>query len=306
MKNRIRTAAIFMIGWIIACSGGQEMQTAIEEPRTVSNEKPSGYIQTRMGSVAYWIQGKGESIVLLHSAGPGHEHRDFDAVIPTLEKYYRVISLDWPGHGQSGSPKPFDSASAVGYAEILPEIVEKLAPEGAVFIGNSLGGFASMKIALDKPNLVKGLILVDTGGLNDPDFKTKIFVKLMSTLWFTNATWNSFPNYYIKVENEYTKSILNRIGEKKEIEGSPNIRAAIWKSFGDERHDLRERVSQIAAPTLIVWGKNDPVIVPELGERLHQKIAGSKLVFLKTGHVPFAEDPKGFLEAALPFLRSIL
>nr|WP_207765527.1 alpha/beta hydrolase [Leptospira kmetyi] len=306
MKNLTRILTVLYIGWIVACSGGQEMQTVIEEPKTQSEEKPTGFIPTRMGRIAYWIQGKGDNtLMLLHSAGPGHEHRDFEAIVPTLAESNRVISIDWPGHGKSESPTPFESASAVEFAHVLPEVMEKLAPQGAVLVGNSLGGFASMNLALEKPNLVKGLILVDTGGLNDPDFKSRIFVKLMSTLWFTGATWNSFPNYYIKVENDYTKSIFHRIEEKKSVEGSKNIRAAIWKSFGDERHDLREKVSKISAPTLIVWGENDPVIVPELGTRLHEKIKGSKLVFLKTGHVPFAEDPKGFLAATIPFLKSI-
>ncbi|PJZ51805.1 alpha/beta hydrolase [Leptospira adleri] len=307
MKLRTQIFTIFWIGLaMIVCSGGQEMQTAATEKSTIqSEEKPSGIFQSRQGSIAYWIRGKGETLILLHSAGPGHDHRDFDAVVPKLSESFRVISVDWPGHGSSGFPNPVDSASAVSYADILPELVELLAPKGAVLIGNSLGGYASMRIALDKPNLVKGLILVDTGGMNDPDFKTRMFVKLMSSLWFTGATWNAFPNYYIKVENPYTKSILTRIEERKRVEGSKNVRAAIWKSFSDERHDLREKVAKITAPTLIVWGEMDPVIVPELGERLHDKIKGSRLVFLKTGHVPFAEDPEGFLEAAIPFLKSI-
>ncbi|RHX83724.1 alpha/beta fold hydrolase [Leptospira stimsonii] len=307
MKLHTRILTTIWIGLIaIVCSGGQKMQTAtMEKSLGYQEEKPSGLFRSKLGSIAYWIYGKGETLILLHSAGPGHDHRDFDAIVPKLSETFRVISVDWPGHGISDFPNPVDSASAVSYADILPDLVEQLSPKGAILIGNSLGGYASMRIALDKPNLVKGLILVDSGGMNDPDFKTRTFVKLMSSLWFTGATWNTFPNYYIKIENSFTKSILNRIEERKEVEGSKNIRAAIWKSFSDERHDLREKVAKITAPTLIVWGEMDPVIVPELGERLHSKIKGSQLVFLKTGHVPFAEDPKGFLDAAIPFLKSI-
>ncbi|MDV6237278.1 alpha/beta hydrolase [Leptospira ellisii] len=289
---------------IAACGGGQTVQTQIETLRTETS-RPTGFFPTKQGAVAYWISGKGETLFLLHSAGPGHEHRDFDAILPELSRSYRVIAVDWPGHGASELPNPPDSASAVLYAETLPSMIETLSPNGAILIGNSLGGFAAMKTALDNPNLVKGLVLVDSGGMNEPDFKTKVFVKLMSALWFTKATWNSFPEYYVKIDNEYTRSILSRIRERKSAEGSVNVRAAIWKSFSDERHDLRERVSSIRTPTLIVWGKNDPVIFPEFGEKLRGKIPGSKLVFLNTGHVPFAEDPQGFLAALHPFLRSV-
>lgn len=281
------------------------MQIQSMETNNIQDEKPSGYFHTKLGLIAYWIKGKGENLILLHSAGPGHEHRDFDAIIPKLSESYRVISLDWPGHGKSEFPNPLESASAVSYAEILPDLIKQLAPGGAILIGNSLGGFASIKLAVEKPDLVKGLILVDTGGMNDPDFKTRTFVKLMSNLWFTGVTWNAFPNYYLKVENRYTKSLLDRVKEKENIEGSKQIRTSLWKSFSDEGHDMRERVSGITVPTLIVWGEKDPVILPEFGEKLSQKIKGSQLVFLQTGHVPFAEDPETFLKITIPFLKSI-
>lgn len=296
-------SAYLLLGLLSLRCSGVETTEAEKEKKSEKPKPPSGYFSSRFGKVAYWVEGKGKPIFLLHSAG--HDHYDFDSILPSLSKKYKVISLDWPGHGISQNPEPLTSASAVEYAGILPEIVKELAPEGGIFIGNSLGGFASMNLALIKPEFVKGLVIVDSGGLNDPDWVTRSFSTLKSKVWFTSLVWNFFPNQYIKIRNEYTEAILERIKERKNIEGAKEVNAAIWKSFLDERHDLREKVSNIQAPTLIVWGEYDPVIDPKLASRLHEKIKGSKLSLLKTGHVPFAENPREFLRVALPFLDSL-
>ncbi len=300
--KRILTANLLLGLLLIQCSGGEKMEAVLEN-KTTSPKLPSGYYTSKLGKIAYWIEGKGKPIFLLHSAG--HDHNDFESILPSLSEKYKVISLDWPGHGLSENPQPATSASAVEYAEILPDLVTQLSPEGGIFIGNSLGGFASMDLALKKPELVKGLVIVDSGGLNDPDWITKSFAGLKSKVWFTSFVWNFFPNHYIKVRNKYTESILSRIKERENVEGAKEVNASIWKSFLDERHDLREKVSQIQVPTLIVWGEYDPVIDPKLALRLHEKVKGSKLAYLKTGHVPFAENPKEFLKVTLPFLNSI-
>ncbi|MDF3821157.1 alpha/beta hydrolase [Leptospira sp. 96542] len=270
---------------------------------SVSQTEPSGWHDSKIGKIAYWIEGKGPVIFLLHAAG--HDHHDYDSILSTLVQKYKVISIDWPGHGMSPNPYPLSSASAIDYAEILPAIVQKLAPEGAVFIGNSLGGFASMNLALTKPELVKALVIVDSGGLNDPDWKTKSFTNLKSKVWITRLLWNIFPNQYIKIKNEYTNSILIRIKKREIVDGAKEVNANIWKSFLDKRHDLRYKVAGINVPTLIVWGKFDPVIDPKIATRLYRKIKGSHLVLLKTGHVPFAENPSEFLKVTLPFLDSL-
>ncbi|TGK04956.1 alpha/beta hydrolase [Leptospira semungkisensis] len=278
------------------------METTVENQST-TEKKPTGFFSSKLGKIAYWVEGKGKPIILLHSAG--HDHQDFESILPGLSAKYKVISIDWPGHGMSPNPEPASSASAVEYAKIIPDLVNELAPEGAILIGNSIGGFASLQLALRKPELVKGLILVDSGGMNEPTWVTRNFSALKGKVWFTSLVWNFFPNQYLKVKNRYTQSILSRIKERENIEGAKEVNAAIWKSFLDERHDLREKVTQIKAPTLIVWGEFDPVIESKIATELHEKIKGSQIALLKTGHVPFAEDPNAFLKVALPFLQTV-
>jgi pimeloyl-ACP methyl ester carboxylesterase len=84
------------------------------------------------------------------------------------------------------------------------------------------------------------------------------------------------------------------------------IDAAIWRSFTEPEHDLRTEAAAIRVPTLIVWGRHDPVLPLRDAEAARRALPRARSVVLDTGHVPFAEDPEGFLGAVLPFLRDVL
>ena len=82
------------------------------------------------------------------------------------------------------------------------------------------------------------------------------------------------------------------------------IDAALWRSFTDPAHDLRARASAIRVPTLLVWGRHDPVLPRRRAAAARGALPQARYVEMDTGHVPFAEDPDGFLAAVLPFLRA--
>ena len=84
-----------------------------------------------------------------------------------------------------------------------------------------------------------------------------------------------------------------------------SVNAAIWRSFVSPEHDLRVSAKSIKAPTLLVWGKFDPVIPYEIGKNIEKIIPNSKLMLLETDHIPFAENPDMFLNILLPFLKSL-
>ncbi|HEX7609609.1 MAG TPA: alpha/beta fold hydrolase [Solirubrobacteraceae bacterium] len=86
----------------------------------------------------------------------------------------------------------------------------------------------------------------------------------------------------------------------------PGLRAvtALWRSFASPEHDLRGEVSSIAAPTLLIWGRRDPVIPARIGRRLAARIPGCELIVLDTGHVPHTSDPDAVAARLVPFARA--
>ena len=83
----------------------------------------------------------------------------------------------------------------------------------------------------------------------------------------------------------------------------PGLRAVaeLWGSFSSPEHDLRQGAASISSPTLVVWGKRDPVIPLKLGRRAAASIPGAELVILDTGHSPQVSDPESFAAHLIPF-----
>ncbi|MCG9875289.1 MAG: alpha/beta hydrolase [Leptospiraceae bacterium] len=292
MKFR-NTLMVLLFGTSIYCSSPLQLD------QSENVDDPTGYFESSYGKIAYYIQGKGTNLVLLHAAG--HDHKDFDAILPELIKRYRVISIDWPGHGNSIWTNDKE-ISATAFPALLKEFLEGKEIKNSIILGNSVGGYSALQLAIDNPNLVKALVLVDTGGMNDLDLLSKVFITLKSYNWFTYSVWNMFPKYYMKVENEYTQLILHRIQKLKENKLAIQTNSSIWKSFLDENYNQRGSVSKIKQPTLIIWGSKDPVIHPRFGIELQDLIKNSELKTMEVGHLPFAENPDEFMNLLTDFL----
>jgi len=255
------------------------------------------YLETRTGPVAYDERGTGQPIVLLPSGA--HDRRDFDELRVLLPARFRSMSLDWPGHGES--PSGEGVASAMRFADIAEELVEQLAPTGAVVVGNSVGGFAATRLAVRRPELVRGLVIVDGGGFAGRPAHVRAFCALMSQRWFLRGIYPSFSTRYMRPRTAADRRA--REAGVATTRRDPGLRAVteLWRSFASPEHDLRDDAGSITAPTLLIWGRRDPVIPLRIGERIAGSIAAAELVVLDTGHVPHTTDPEGFAAALVPF-----
>src|SRR5258708_38442483 len=110
--------------------------------------------------VDYTDDGSGPPILLLHAAL--HDRTDYGPVHGALAKGRRVLALDWPGHGES--PLPTAPLGAVQFGDLLVEFADRLDLSNVVVVGNSVGGYAACRLALERPERVAGLVLVNTGG----------------------------------------------------------------------------------------------------------------------------------------------
>lgn len=256
-------------------------------------------LETSTGPVAYDEQGtgKGEPIVLLPSGA--HDHHDFDELRALLPSRFRSIALDWPAHGSS--PPGEGAATAMRFADVAEQLVQQLAPGGAVVVGNSVGGFAAGRLAIRRPDLVKGLVLVDSGGFLGRPPQVRAFCSLMARPWFLRRIYPTFSNRYMRARTDADRRV-REVGVAT-TRRDPGLRAVseLWRSFASPEHDLRERARAIDAPTLLIWGKRDPVIPLRIGKRVAATIPGAELVVLDTGHVPHTSDPEAFASHLIPF-----
>jgi len=107
----------------------------------------------------YEVTGEGESLLLIH--GLGSSTRDWEFQVPVFSQKYQVITIDLRGHGKSDKPKgPY---SMQMFAGDIAELLKKLGIKSTHVLGISLGGGIAFQFALDYPNLVKSLMIVNAG-----------------------------------------------------------------------------------------------------------------------------------------------
>lgn len=257
-------------------------------------------LTTRAGDVAYEEVGAGRPVVLLHATL--HDRHDFDPVVESLARGHRVISVDWPSHGES---EFVDNVTGPLVADVLEDIMDVLKLKDIVLIGNSVGGSAAARLAITRPSLVAGLVLVNTGGFVPSTLFIKAFCRLMGTESVTRRVMPRFVRAYMKAQSPSDENIVARATARARTDDGVRTAASMWRSFATPEYDLRDRAHLIAAPTLIVWGDRDPTLSVRIGRATHRAIPQSTLHVLPTGHVVFSSDASGFLRLVEPFLESL-
>lgn len=260
------------------------------------------FLEISSGRIAYDEQGSGETIVTLPSGA--HNRHDYDELRALMPAGYRTIALDWPAHGDS--PPDAGPGSAMHLADVAEEAVAQLAPNGAIVLGNSVGGFAATRVAIRRPELVKALVIIDGGGFAGRPPHVRAFCALMAKQWFLRAIYPIFSRQYMRARTDADRRVRDAaIATTRRPDGLRAI-SELWRSFASPEHDLRREAHAITAPTLLIWGKRDPVIPARFARGAARTIEGSELVVLDTGHLPHTSDPQGFAAHLLPFLERAL
>lgn len=244
-------------------------------------------LSTSLGQVSYDSEGQGDPIVLLASGA--HDHHDYDMVRSLLPDRFRSIAVDWPGHGES--PAWPAAPDEVQLGRLMEELLESLCPDGAVLVGNSIGGNVSARLAITRPDLVKGLMIIDGGGFEQPRLSGRVFCSLMSHPAILRGIYPLFSRVYMRSRTDADRRARSAaIATTRTPVGAKAV-SAMWRGFNQPDHDLRAEAGRISAPTVIVWGRHDPVLPLKAGEAAKGLISGSRLVVVDSGHQPETTDP---------------
>lgn len=261
-------------------------------------------VPTRAGDVSYRIQGKGVPIIMLHATL--HSSHDFDTIASRLAGSYQTIQIDWPWHGESKRLDPSQSPSAILFADTLEDFLAELKIPPAIFIGNSVGGFAASRLAINHPEQVLGLILVNSGGFVSWNLISRLSCHALGSPFISRYIMPYLIRKYMSPQTNDDEIIMSETVSRARTTDGARISAALFKSFLDDAYDLRSRATEIHTPTMLVWGSRDPLFPRKEGESTQKLIPGSRLEFLDAGHVVFSSKPNEFLEIVRPFIESIV
>jgi 2-hydroxy-6-oxonona-2,4-dienedioate hydrolase len=243
------------------------------------------------GKFDYVEVGKGETLMLLH--GLFGALSNFSDLIEKFRHTHKVVIPMLPLFELD-----ILHTSVTGLAKHVHQFIEHKGFDHIHMLGNSLGGHVALIYVLKYPEKVKSLTLTGSSGL------------------FENAMGDSYPKRgdyeYIKnktaltfydpamatpeLVDEVFEITKNRI---KVIKIIALAKSAIRNNLGDE-------LNQIQQPTLLIWGKNDTVTPPFVGEEFKKLIPNSELHFIdKCGHAPMMEVPHEFNNILEKFLQSL-
>jgi 3-oxoadipate enol-lactonase len=248
-------------------------------------------------SLAYDVHGADDAPMLVLSGGLGTARAMWDAQLPAFSSRYRVLRHDLPGHGASPTPNGPLAVADIG-ASVL-ELLDQLAVPRASFCGLSLGGLVGMWLAAEAPVRIDRLILSCTGAsLGSPEVYaeraalvraegTDVTLEGAKERWFTPAFR----------ETPEARAILDQLRTT-----SPLGYAACCEAVG--RFDFRDRLPSIAAPTLVLYGADDPVTPPEVIDTLAGGISGAEIVSIPdAAHLANVEQPEAVSAAVLRHLE---
>ena len=245
-------------------------------------------------------------LVLLH--GTSASLHTWDGWAAALGPRRRVIRFDLPGFGLTG-PFPDADYRPERYLRFMRALLDRLGVARCVLAGNSFGGQVAWMTALDQPQRVEKLILVDAAGypfrsasvpLGFRLARVPVLNRLMSVVLPRALVAASVRNVYGDPA-KVTPALVDRYYEITLREGNRDALVRRFAQFpsGPEA----ARIAELRLPTLILWGGRDRLIPPADAERFHRDIAGSTVaLFPALGHVPHEEDPSGTAAAVSAFL----
>lgn len=242
----------------------------------------------------------GPAVLLL--PGPTDSWRSYEPVLARLPHWIRAIAVSPRGHGDSDKP---DSGYAVAdFADDALELLDALEIDRAVLVGHSGSCLVARRVALDHPDRVVGLVLeasptslgtvaevvdyVNSVVLNladpiDPDFARSFVAETSS------------KNVAPEVVDALAEDVLK-------------VPARVWRAMFSRllEYDDTAELTEIDAPTLLIWGDGDVLVSREMQRVLADRIPAAELiVYSAVGHTPRWDDPQRFSEDLAAFVEHL-
>jgi pimeloyl-ACP methyl ester carboxylesterase len=236
----------------------------------------------------------GKTVILLHGFG-GNALLTWMQLMPALARNYRVVAPDLLASNILAlNPTWYSIDTEV---QLVLKLMDTLRIERASFVGLSVGGWVSLLIALEHPERVEKLILVESAGIRTE-------VPELAGLVLTNReTAGRFMKLLFHNPPPLPGFVLDAL-----VKSSQKIKPRYMKNFygflkNSEGRLLDGRLGEIQKPTLILHGRNDQVIPLQVGEKLHEGLPNSELVILEdSGHAAVWDSPQQLKKNILEFL----
>ncbi|MCF6278562.1 MAG: alpha/beta fold hydrolase [Anaerolineales bacterium] len=231
-------------------------------------------------------------ILLIHGAGGTHLHWP-----PEIRRLpdQTVLAPDLPGHGKS---EGVGRQTIREYAQTVIEFMDATELASAILVGHSMGSAIALTLAVNAPDRVSALGLIGSGGR----------LRVSPAILENASNEATFP-LAVKTINDWAFG----------PEANPRLRELASQRMGETRQtvlygdflacdnfDLREDLSRISAPSLIIYGTEDKMTPPRYSDFLHKNIPNAELVAIAgAGHMVMLEEPLQVADALAAFIQKL-
>ncbi len=270
------------------------------------------YINIEGINTRYWKVGEhGTPIILIHGAGASTDY--WYKNIFVLGQNHQVYALDWVGSGKSD--KPEKTYNYDDLTNFVIQFMDKVGVSNANVVGTSAGGAIALKLALACPQKVNKLVVIGSAGLGKAVGLAMRISSIPGIGEALNKPSIATSKFMIRQcahnpENFFNDEFVNLVYQNLPLEVLQfqlrvfRTTANFWGMKPEFLNSICEHLTQIQAPTLIMWGKQDRVIPVSYAETAANKIPDAKLhLFNNCGHWPYLEYPDDFNRLVLEFLR---
>ena len=250
-------------------------------------------------SLHYEEYGHGTPLILIH--GLGSSSQDWELQVPVLARHYRLIVVDVRGHGRSDKPR--ERYSIPGFSADIVALIEHLNLGPAHYVGLSMGGMIGFQLAVDQPQLLKSLCIVNSA----PEVK----LRSANDYWQWFKRWSLMRVLSLATIGKalggklFPKPEQADLRQKMSERWAKNDKRAYLASFDAiVGWGVQERLSRVTCPTLIVTADRDytPVALKETYVKL---LPNARLVVIADSrHATPLDQPERFNQTLLEFLAA--
>lgn len=287
-----------------------------EEVRPLYASEASQFLTLPSGATVHYRdegQSDGPAILLVH--GSNASLHTWEPWVKLLGDEFRIVTLDLPGHGLTGTHES-DDYSRSGQVAFVKEFVDTIGLDEFVMGGNSMGGGVTLHYAVAHPEDLRGIIPVNSGGMpRDPDAKSPLAFRLASmpvvNVLMDYITPRSIVEDGLKhaIEDDtlVTEAMVDRYYDLTLYDGNRKATGERFRGYANAGPDtLVEDLKGVRLPALILWGENDRLIPVANARKMKETLPQAKLVIYEdVGHLAMEEVPEESAAEVRAFMKGL-
>jgi len=272
-----------------------------------SEAATSRFVQAGDVRIHYNEVGTGAPLICLHGGGPGaNSWSNFASNTAFFAQHYRVLLVDLPKFGKSQKTVPAGPQLTV-LAAILRDFMNALKIERAPIIGNSFGGQVAIKLAIDFPERVSGLVVIGSAPVVHSIFAPMPVegVKLIGGYYRGEGGPTLDKMRQILKTLVFDQSLITEAMVRERYEASADSEMVkVYSGPPPARQDLTPEFGKVKAPTLVIWGMDDRAGALDVGLLMVRAFQNAEMhIFGRCGHWAQVEHADEFNDLVLAFFR---